>query len=90
MKKIFEILTGITIVICGIALLFLFLYYQDSCIYSIDSKYYNIETGEFYGSAHTSMTSKEFLFLENHYGDDKSKLGVMKINKENETWKLYK
>lgn len=62
---------------------------NDSCIYSIGSHYYNVETGEHYGYSHTLITSKEFIFLDNRYEKDKSKCGVMKINKENGSWELF-
>lgn len=62
---------------------------NGSCIYSLDSKYYNIETGELYCYASTSMQSNEFLFLENRYDDDKSKRGVMKISKKTGIWELF-
>ncbi len=62
---------------------------KESCIYSIDQTYYNIETGECYCKAYTSMQSKEFLFLENAYDDDKSKRGVMKIDKQTGAWELF-
>ena len=61
----------------------------DSCLYSIDGNYYNIETGEFYCSANSSMVSADYLFLENTYDKDKSKRGVMKINKKDGTWVLF-
>ena len=63
---------------------------KDSCIYSIDSKYYNIETGEFYGKCHQSFSSTDFLFLHVPYADDESKRGVMKINKNNGSWEMFK
>lgn len=62
---------------------------QDSCIYSVKGNHYNIETGEHYGSGSTSMSSKDFLFLDNSYDKDESKRGVMKINKKNGTWELF-
>ncbi|MBK7362669.1 MAG: hypothetical protein IPJ01_10275 [Micavibrio sp.] len=62
---------------------------KDSCIYSVDSNYYNIETGEFYCNSHSSMTSNEYLFLDNKYDKDESKRGVMKINKKDGTWELF-
>jgi hypothetical protein len=62
---------------------------KDSCIYSINSKYYNIETGEFYCHAYSSMQSSDFLFLDNPYDKDKSKRGVMKISKADGTWELF-
>ena len=62
---------------------------ENSCIYSFKSNYYNIETGEHYCNAYKSMASSEFLFLENAYDKDKSKRGVMKINKKDGTWELF-
>lgn len=62
---------------------------RNSCIYSIDQHYYNIETGEFYCHAYTSMTSSEYLFLKNEFDKDISKRGVMKINKKDGTWELF-
>jgi len=65
-------------------------YLQGGLIYSLNSKYYNIETGELYCDAHTSMKTEEFIFLDNKYDKDKSKRGVMKINKFNGTFELFK
>ncbi len=62
---------------------------KDSCIYSIDNKYYNIESGELYCTSYTSMTSGDYLFLENKFDNDISKRGVIKINKKDGTWELY-
>lgn len=62
---------------------------KNSCIYSIDRKYYNIENGQLYCQAYTSVESKDFLFLENSFDDDKSKRGVMKINKKDGSCELF-
>ncbi len=62
---------------------------SNSCIYSIDRRYYNIETGEYYGYTSGSMSSDEFLFLDNKFEKEKSKCGVMKINKKDGTWELF-
>lgn len=62
---------------------------KDSCIYSVNQNYYNIETGEFYCSARTSMNTSQFLFLENSWDKDLSKRGVMKIDKNIGTWELF-
>lgn len=62
---------------------------KGSCIYSVDSNYYNIETGEFYCKSSKSMESTEFLFLENPYDKDLSKKGVMKINKKDGSWSVF-
>ena len=62
---------------------------KNSCIYSIDRNYYNIETGQLYCQAYTSVQSKDFLFLENSFDADKSKRGVMKINKKDGSYELF-
>lgn len=62
---------------------------KGSCIYSVDSNYYNIETGEFYCNSSKSMESSEYLFLENQYDKDLSKKGVMKINKKDGSWSVF-
>ena len=63
---------------------------SDSCIYSINSNYYNIETGELYCNSHSAMKSADYLFLENSYDKDISKRGIMKINKKDGSWELFK
>jgi len=62
---------------------------KDSCIYSVDRKYYNVETKELYCYASSSIQSSEFLFLENSFDDDKAKRGVMKIHKKSGKWELF-
>jgi hypothetical protein len=62
---------------------------DESCIYSTDGDYYNIETGEHYCNTSTSMASNDFLFLENRFDKDESKRGVMKINKKDGSWELF-
>lgn len=62
---------------------------KNSCMYSIDRNYYNIETGEHYCKASKSMESDKYLFLENSYDKEKSKRGVMKINKETGISELF-
>lgn len=63
---------------------------KDSCIYSTDGKYYNIETEEFYCNTNSSMESSNYLFLENKWDKDESKRGVMKINKKDGSYELFK
>lgn len=64
---------------------------SNSCIYSTDREYYNIETGQCYSKyASDSMESSEFLFLDTKYDNDKSKRGVMKINKKDGSFELFK
>jgi hypothetical protein len=62
---------------------------KDSCIYSIDSNYYNIETGEHYGRCSSSWSSRDFLFLDIHNFKDSSKNGIMKIHKKDGSWELF-
>jgi hypothetical protein len=71
---------------------------KNSVIYSIDSKYYNIETGYYYGKASgQSMESKDYIFIWNRFAGlfnsdkhDETMRGVIRINKKTGTWKLYK
>lgn len=63
---------------------------KNSCIYTLEQRYYNIETGELYCQSFTSMESKEFLFLHNAYDANTSRRGVMKINKADGTFELFK
>ncbi len=67
---------------------------KDSVLYSIESKYYNIETGEYYCHSSGTMESDEFLFIDNSYAaiydKDKTKCGIMKINKKDGTYELFK
>jgi len=62
---------------------------KDSCIYSIGSDYYNVETGEHYCNASTSMQSSNFLFLDNRFDSDKSNRGVFKICKKTGEYELF-
>lgn len=65
-------------------------YLKGGVVYVLDNKYYNIETGEKYCNSYTSMSSDEFIFLDNAYDDDKSRRGVMKINKKDGTFEIFK
>jgi hypothetical protein len=61
---------------------------NNSCIYSLGDNYYNIETNKLYCSSFTTCQSDKFLFLENRYDKDTTRQGVMKINKEDGTFKI--
>lgn len=63
---------------------------KDSCLYRMDRKYYNIETGYCYGVASSEMESSEFIFLDTSYERDKDKCGIIKINKQTGEWCLFK
>lgn len=64
-------------------------YLSGGLIYSIGHKYYNIETGYFYCHSYHSLDSDNFLFLDNKFDEDKSKQGIMKINKNDGSWELF-
>lgn len=62
---------------------------KNSCIYHLNNNYYNIETGECYCQSYNNMESADFLFLNNAFDKDKSKRGVMQINKQDGSWTLF-
>lgn len=62
---------------------------ENSQIYSINNDYYNVETGYFYCRSYHSFSSNNFLFLDNRFDDDKSKLGVIKIDKKTGEFELF-
>jgi hypothetical protein len=62
---------------------------KNSVIYSINSKYYNIETGEFYCKAFDKVESDDYLFLQNDYDNNHYKRGVMMINKKDGSYVIY-
>jgi hypothetical protein len=64
-------------------------YLHRGLIYSVDHKYYNIETGYCYGSVSSSMSSDTFIFLNTEFDKDKTKRGVIKINKFDGTFELF-
>jgi len=58
------------------------LYLQGGQIFSVNNKYYNIETGELYGdSCYKTMSTKNFIFIDNSYDSDQSKQGVIQVTK---------
>jgi hypothetical protein len=62
---------------------------RGSCVYSVDGYHHNIETDELYCHSSKIMESSEYLFLENPYDKDVSKIGVMKINKKDGSWTVF-
>jgi len=64
-------------------------YHTGGIVYSLDSNYYNIETGELYCRSYSCMTSNDFIFLDNAYDKDTSKRGIMKINKLDGSFELF-
>lgn len=63
--------------------------YIYGCVYSLDNGYYNIETNKLYCKSYSSMVTDNYLFLDNKYDSDKSKNGVMKINKLDGSYELF-
>lgn len=61
---------------------------KNSCIYSIDNKYYNIETGYFYCKSYSHFETENYIFIENCF-DDKDKRGVLKIDKGSGKFELF-
>lgn len=63
---------------------------KGTYIYSIGGKYYNAKTSEYYGSG-TSFDSQDYIFINNtHDYIDKSKEGVVRINKKTGESLIYK
>jgi hypothetical protein len=62
---------------------------DNSRIYSLDRKYYNVETDELLCNASGSFGSKEFLFLHNSFDKDKSRRGVLKVRKSDGTYEIF-
>jgi len=61
---------------------------NNSCIYSFDQNYYNIDTGYFYCRSYNSCQSDNYLFLENKYDKDELRHGVMKIKKSDGSYEI--
>jgi len=64
-------------------------YLKGGLIYVVDGNYYNIETREFYCHASSSISSNNYLFLENKYDNNVLKRGVMMINKYDGSYKIF-
>ena len=61
----------------------------DSRIYSYKNHYYDVETGYDYGYTSSSFESKDFVFINTKFEKDKSKCGVIKINKNDGTYEVF-
>lgn len=59
-------------------------------IYSVNSNYYNIETGYYYGHSSRSMKSSKYLFLDVYFEKESSKKGILKIDMTDGTFELFK
>lgn len=56
--------------------------YLHGILYTINSNWYNTETGELYAkSVYDVIHTDNFTFLGNRYDDDKSRRGVIQVNK---------
>lgn len=65
------------------------MYLMGGQVYSIGSKYYNIETNELYCTSYDCMRTDNFIFLNNTaYDADPNEKGVMKINKKDGTYEI--
>lgn len=64
-------------------------YLSGGVIYSLNGKYYNIETGKSYGSTNNSISCDDYIFLEDRYNKDKTKRGVLKIKKSDGSVELF-
>lgn len=66
------------------------IYHIGGQVYSKGSYYYNIETGDLYCRSSICLQSEEFIFLDNPYDKNERGRGVMKINKSNGTFEIFK
>lgn len=58
-------------------------------IYSLNNSYYNITTGyEYSKNVYSSISSKNYLFIDDSYNKDKSKRGIIKIHKKTGSFEL--
>lgn len=62
---------------------------KDSCLYSLEQNYYNIESGELICNASSTMESEDYIFLNNRFDKDKSKRGVLKVCKKTGSYELF-
>jgi len=72
-------------------------YLQGGQIYCINSDYYNIETGFYYGNgSDSSLKSTNFLFIDNKFTSifdknfNKENIGILKINIHDGTFEVFK
>jgi hypothetical protein len=66
-------------------------YLCGGLIYTIDHKYYNIETGEFYCHTYSHyFSSNDFIFLDNKFDKNLNLRGIMKINKHDGSYEVFK
>lgn len=63
---------------------------KNSCLYTMKDWYYNIETGEEYCQSFKSVESSDFIFLQNNYDKDKSRRGVIQVNKKDGKFVILK
>ena len=62
---------------------------KDSCLYSLEHNYYNIESGELICNTNSSMESEDYIFLNNRFDKDKSKRGVLKVCKKTGSYEIF-
>ena len=59
-------------------------------ICSVKDKFYNIETGVLYCQSYSCMVSEDFVFLDNKYDKNKYNRGILKINKKDGKFELFR
>lgn len=64
-------------------------YLHGGVIYSVNGRFYNIETGFFYCYAHKSLNSDKYLFLDNSFDKRKEFRGIMQIEKSNGSYIIH-
>jgi len=68
---------------------YIHLFHPQSPIFTYKRKYRNVETGEIICEGYnTSISSKNFIFIEDQFNNDKSKRGVIKLHKFTGNWEL--
>lgn len=65
-------------------------YLSGGVIYSVDSEYFNIETGESYGYHQKTLKSKNYIFLDQEYHKDVEKRGVWKVELKTGKYEIIK
>lgn len=73
------------------------IYHLGGVVFSIkniggEGKIMNVLTGEIYSKGYydITMSSEEYVFVDNRFTKDKDKKGVLKINKSNGSYELFK
>ena len=65
-------------------------YLISNAIYSCDSGYYNTYTNELYCKGSNSLSSKNYLFVDNYHDINNDRRGVFQINKQTGEYTIIK